>query len=90
MQEIVFIGKDLNHELIQTQLDNCLLTDQEMEMGPRKWQESWYNSDDKIQLPTIFEPQVATVIEYDDVTGDEIQHPTIVQPQIATVIEYNG
>jgi len=90
MQEIVFIGKDLNHELIQTLLDNCLLTDQEMEMGPRKWQESWYDSDDKIQLPTIFEPQVATVIEYDDVTGDEIQHPTIVQPQIATVIEYNG
>merc|ERR1711872_505205 len=52
MQEVVFIGKDLNHELIQTLLDNCLLTDQEMEMGPRMWQESWYDTEDKIRLPT--------------------------------------
>ena len=79
MQEVVFIGKDLNHELIQALLDNCLLNDQEMEMGPRKWHQSWYNEDDKIQLPMIIRPQVATVIE-----------PEIVTPQVATVIEYNG
>ena len=28
-----------------------LLTDEEMEMGPRKWQELWWDSD-KIKLPT--------------------------------------
>ena len=89
MQEIVFIGKDLNHQLIQTLLDNCLLNDQEMEMGPRKWQESWYDTDDNIQLPTIIEPKVATVIEYNNDTDDEIQYPEIVQPQVAKVIEFN-
>ena len=74
MQEVVFIGKDLNHELIQSLLDNCLLTDKEMEMGPEKWQESWYDADAKIKLPTIVRPKVATVIE-----------PAI--PQVATVTE---
>jgi len=40
-QELVFIGKDLNHEEIQTLLDHCLLTDEEMEMGPTMWEEQW-------------------------------------------------
>merc|ERR1719320_918509 len=74
MQEVVFIGKDLNHELIQSLLDNCLLTDEEMEMGPEKWQESWYDADAKIKLPMKARPRVATVIE-----------PAI--PQVATVTE---
>jgi len=74
MQEVVFIGKDLNHELIQSLLDNCLLTDEEMEMGPEKWQESWYDADAKIKLPMKVRPRVATVIE-----------PAI--PQVATVTE---
>merc|ERR1712013_260537 len=52
MQEIVFIGKELNHEVIQSLLDNCLLSDEEMEMGPMMWQEAWYESNDKIRLPT--------------------------------------
>jgi len=51
-QEIVFIGKELNHEMIQTLLDSCLLHEAEMEMGPRMWQSSWYDSVDKIRLPT--------------------------------------
>ena len=38
----MFIGKDLNHEAIQGLLDKCLLQDEEMELGPRKWQEMWY------------------------------------------------
>ena len=36
-------------------LDECLLTDEEMELGPIKWQENWL-SEDKIQLPTILLP----------------------------------
>ena len=52
MQEIVFIGKELNHEVIQSLLDNCLLSEEEMEMGPMMWQEAWYEANDKIRLPT--------------------------------------
>ena len=49
---MVFIGKDLKHEFIQNLLDQCLLSDEEMEMGPRQWQEKWYDSVDRIRLPT--------------------------------------
>lgn len=36
-QDLVFIGKDLKHEAIQDLLDSCLLTDDEMMMGPDGW-----------------------------------------------------
>jgi len=39
-QELVFIGIKLNHEAIQMALDKCLLTDEEMSMGPEGWAES--------------------------------------------------
>jgi len=52
MQKIVFIGKDLNHEEIQTTLDQCLLNNEEMKMGPRMWQEAWRDYNDIIRLPT--------------------------------------
>ena len=48
-QELVFIGSDLNHEVIQCLLDRCLLNDEEMEMGPEMWKESMV-SVDKIKL----------------------------------------
>jgi len=51
-QELVFIGKDLNHEIIQKLLDKCLLQDDEMELAPREWLEK-YDSVDKIRLPSI-------------------------------------
>ena len=51
-QELVFIGKDLNHEIIQKLLDKCLLQDDEMELGPREWLEK-YDCVDKIRLPSI-------------------------------------
>ena len=41
IQELVFIGKDLVHEEIQQLLDFCLLTDEEIEMGPSMWAELW-------------------------------------------------
>jgi len=39
-QELVFIGLALKHEFIQTELDKCLLTDEEMELGPEGWEQS--------------------------------------------------
>jgi len=36
-QEIVFIGVDLDEALLRSQLDQCLLTDLEMEGGEERW-----------------------------------------------------
>ena len=36
-QELVFIGMKLDHENIQNILDQCLLTEKEMNMVPGKW-----------------------------------------------------
>merc|ERR1712241_162036 len=48
-QELVFIGQSLKHEVIQNTLDQCLLTDQEMLLGPEKWFETMAD-EDKIRL----------------------------------------
>ena len=39
-QELVFIGIKLKHEVIQMALDKCLLTDEEMSLGPEGWAET--------------------------------------------------
>ena len=54
----------LDHLAIQKALDECLLTDEEMNMGPEKWQETWYE-EDKIQLSLEDED------DDDDVEDDE-------------------
>ena len=36
-QEIVFIGHGMKVEVIRQLLDDCLLTEEEMEMGPLMW-----------------------------------------------------
>ena len=46
------IGKSLDYNEIQKLLDICLLNDEEMDMGPKMWQQSWYDSVDRIRLPT--------------------------------------
>jgi G3E family GTPase len=38
-QELVFIGIKMNRERIVHALDACLLTDEEMTLGPAKWAE---------------------------------------------------
>merc|ERR1719376_1297839 len=39
-QEIVFIGHRMNRDNIQKVLDECLLTDDEMALGPEMWKET--------------------------------------------------
>ena len=48
-QELVFIGMSLKYETIQKVLDECLLTDDEMKLGPEKWFETM-ESEDKLKL----------------------------------------
>merc|ERR1712112_213497 len=48
-QELVFIGQSLKHDVIQKTLDMCLLTDEEMALGPEKWKETMADVDN-IQL----------------------------------------
>ena len=39
-QEIVFIGHGMKREVIQKILDECLLTDKEMALGPEMWKDT--------------------------------------------------
>ena len=45
----MFIGQKMKHEVIQKVLDMCLLTDEEMTLGPEKWKETM-TGEDKFQL----------------------------------------
>ena len=44
-QEIVFIGHRMKRDVIQALLDKCLLTDEEMALGPEGWKETMADPD---------------------------------------------
>ena len=67
-QELVFIGHRLKHDVIQGTLDKCLLNDEEMKMGPEKWEESMA-PDDKIKLS--LDDEYNGTLAVDDEESDE-------------------
>ena len=81
-QELVFIGKDLEHGTIQRLLDECLLTDDEMELEPSAWQKQWYDSVDRIRLPTkLYE----TNLDHNVLTFDSIEDFQQMQSLVRTM-----
>merc|ERR1712045_1062792 len=44
-QEIVFIGHGMKADVIRQLLDDCLLTDEEMELGPKMWKKTMEKHD---------------------------------------------
>ena len=44
-QEIVFIGRNIKESAIRELLDSCILTDEEMALGPTKWKETMETED---------------------------------------------
>ena len=69
-QELVFIGHNMKHEAIQKALDQCLLTDEEMELGREKWEETMAEVD-KIQLSLEEEEDEDEEGEDDDEDGED-------------------
>ena len=59
-QELVFIGMDLKHTKIQSLLDHCLLSDEEMELKPNGWFDKWddINKIKWVLLINIFLPNL--------------------------------
>src|SRR5690606_3489239 len=64
-QEIVFIGLNMNIKELKEKLDFCLLTNEEMRLGPNKWK----SFQDPIQLDD--EDEDDDEYEYEDEYEDE-------------------
>merc|ERR1712142_1433666 len=71
MGELVFIGHKLKHLSIQEALDSCLLTEDEMKLGPRRWEETM-GPLDKIKMSVDYD-----VDGGDEEDGDEVDEGEI-------------
>merc|ERR1712098_148549 len=71
-QEIVFIGHRMKQDVIQELLDSCLLTDEEMALGPDGWMEKMEEFDTiKLALPEDDEEDDEDEDEEEDEEGGE-------------------
>ena len=70
-QELVFIGHNMKHEAIQKALDQCLLTDEEMELGREKWEETMAEVD-KIQLSLEEEEEDDEDEDSEDISEEKV------------------
>ena len=67
-QEIVFIGHGIKTAAIQDLLDQCLLTEEEMALGPDQWRETMQHLDN---INLILEKQEEEAEEEDDEEDEE-------------------
>merc|ERR1712038_748962 len=67
-QEIVFIGHGMKTAAIQDLLDQCLLTEEEMALGPDQWKETMQHLDN---INLILEKQEEEAEEEDDEEDEE-------------------
>ena len=68
-QELVFIGVGLDHSVIQGALDSCLLTEEEMHLGPAVWK-STFIFEDKIKLRSDEEAATGYRVEITEWSDD--------------------
>ena len=85
-QELVFIGQGLNIEYIQDTLDQCLLSDEEMLIGPERWRESMGDSD-RIGLTLMGEAIRWTIEELDE--EEDQERPGALDPQKMKIVSFN-
>merc|ERR1712111_315081 len=71
-QDIVFIGHRMKQDVIQELLDSCLLTDEEMALGPDGWMEKFEEFDTiKLALPEDDEEEDEDDEDDEDGEGEE-------------------
>lgn len=64
-QELVFIGIQIDQEALSSELDQCLLTDAEMQMGEAMWKNftdpfpAWIDDDDEAEIESEVEDEHA-------------------------------
>ena len=68
-QELVFIGVGLDHSAMQGALDSCLLTEDEMCLGPDVWETS-FKFEDKIKLTNDEEIATGYRVEITELSDD--------------------